>query len=430
MQRSTNRKRILSVSGAIVAATAIVVGLGGCSAGGGSDQGGPTDNLEVFSYWTSGSESDALNALIDDFKAKNPGVKVTNAAVAGGGGSNAQAALQARLAGGNPPDTWQAAPLNGVSQYSDAGLLEDLTSLYKKENWSKVIPQDVIDATAVDGKMYGAVTNVHRSNALWYNEKALADAGVDPASLKSFEDVIALNDTFASKDISTLCVGGNGGYGPRVLFENVLFAALGVDDWKQLFAGKISWDDPKVKAAVQTFVGSIAVWNKDSESLAWNDAIQRLGQGSCAFSAMGDWAYGELMNQGFTYEDDFGYVEFPGSADTFLANADLFVVSNKAKNQINAQNWIKTANSAEAQVDFSKYKGSVPVRSDADVSTLTSYQQETAKLFQSEERSYSFQQGAMAPSAYVLAFSDALVQLTNDHDVKTFIATMKSAATE
>ena len=427
MQRSKRNNKARHLGSALAVTAVASLALAGCSGAGSSN--GPTKALEIFSYWTNGSEAKGLGAMVDDFKKNNPDVKVTNAAVSGDGGLNAQAALQARLAGNNPPDTWQTAPLYGLTQYSDANLLQDLTSLYKKHGWSKNIPADIIDAVSSNGKIYGAVTDVHRSNALWYNVDVIRQAGVDPASLKSLDDVIALKDKFAAQGVSTLCVGNNDGYGSRVLFENTLFASLGVQGYKDLFAGKLKWDDAKVKAAVQTYVDTIPVWNRDNQSLAWHDATQALGDGKCAFESMGDWAYGELLTMGFTYKKTFDYIEFPGSAGTFLANADLFVVSNKAKNSANALKWVETANDAKAQVDFSKFKGSVPVRSDADVSSLSEYQQQTAKLLQTEKRSYSFQQGAMAPAAYVRTFSDALIQLNNSPTkVDDFISTMKSAA--
>src|SRR6516164_7215116 len=68
------------------------------------------NKLEVFSWWTSGGEAAALNALFDVYKKQDPGVEIVNATVAGGGGSAARPVLQTRLAGGNPPDSWQSHP--------------------------------------------------------------------------------------------------------------------------------------------------------------------------------------------------------------------------------------------------------------------------------------------------------------------------------
>lgn len=62
--------------------------------------------LEVFSWWTSGGEAAALQALFDVYSARYPNVEIINATVAGGGGSAARPVLQTRLAGGDVPDTW------------------------------------------------------------------------------------------------------------------------------------------------------------------------------------------------------------------------------------------------------------------------------------------------------------------------------------
>jgi len=61
--------------------------------------------LEVFSWWTSGGEAAALNALFTVYNKQYPGVEIVNAVVAGGGGSAARSVLHTRLTGGNPPDT-------------------------------------------------------------------------------------------------------------------------------------------------------------------------------------------------------------------------------------------------------------------------------------------------------------------------------------
>src|SRR6201981_3343017 len=101
--------------------------------------------LEVFSWWTSGSESAALEALFATYKKQSPGVEIVNAAVAGGGGSAARPVLQTRLAGGNPPDTWQSHPGHELlDQYVDAGQCEAITDLYKTDGWDDAFPKELV----------------------------------------------------------------------------------------------------------------------------------------------------------------------------------------------------------------------------------------------------------------------------------------------
>ena len=98
--------------------------------------------LEVFSWWTSGGEAAALDALFKAVKKADPGIEIINATVAGGGGSAARPVLQARLAGGNPPDSWQTHPgWELLGQYVPANYCEPINDIYQSEGWDKVVPK-------------------------------------------------------------------------------------------------------------------------------------------------------------------------------------------------------------------------------------------------------------------------------------------------
>src|SRR5699024_12710915 len=71
------------------------------------------DHLLLHSFPTRRSsdlEAEALEVLFDAVEPETPGLDIVNAAVSGGGGANAQQALNARLQGGDPPDAWQLHP--------------------------------------------------------------------------------------------------------------------------------------------------------------------------------------------------------------------------------------------------------------------------------------------------------------------------------
>src|ERR1700686_2026999 len=112
--------------------------------------------LDVFSWWTSGGESAALDALFNVYKKQDQGVEIINATVAGGGGSAARPVLQTRLAGGNPPDTWQSHPgWELLGQYVEPGYCEAITDLYKSNGWDKAFPKElVVNLMTADRKIY------------------------------------------------------------------------------------------------------------------------------------------------------------------------------------------------------------------------------------------------------------------------------------
>lgn len=134
--------------------------------------------LEIFSWWA-GDEGPALEALIKLYKQKYPNVAVDNATVTGGAGTNARAVLKTRMLGGTPPDSFQVhAGQELIGTWVVAGRMEDLSSLFKSEGWSKAFPADVIKLISSKGGIWSVPVNVHRSNVMWYNPAKLKEWGV------------------------------------------------------------------------------------------------------------------------------------------------------------------------------------------------------------------------------------------------------------
>jgi glucose/mannose transport system substrate-binding protein len=121
----------VAVTAAAVLALSACGGGGSTDGGAGSDQtgGAGSGELEVFSWWTSGSEADALKVLETAFTTAAPDVTYKNAAVSGGGGSNARTVLATRLQGGDPPDSWQLHPDQDLFSVVEDGSPADITDL-------------------------------------------------------------------------------------------------------------------------------------------------------------------------------------------------------------------------------------------------------------------------------------------------------------
>jgi glucose/mannose transport system substrate-binding protein len=123
--------------------------------------------LEVFSWWVSGREAAALEALFKVYQMHNPGVEVINGAITGNGISAALPVLQTRLAGDNPPDSWQVHPGYELrEQYASAIYYEPVTDLYQSEGWNKVMPEDLLNQLSKGGDIYTVLTGLHRGNVL------------------------------------------------------------------------------------------------------------------------------------------------------------------------------------------------------------------------------------------------------------------------
>jgi len=279
--------------------------------------------LEVFSWWTSGGEAAALDALFNTYQKQYPGTGILNATVAGGAGSAARPVLQARLTAGNPPDTWQSHPgWELLDQYVEPNYCEPITDLYQSEGWDKVLPKALIDMITRDGKAYAVLTGVHRGNVLWYNKKLLAENGIKVGNKMTFSEFFAACDKLKAAGMPALGVGDSGIWASTHLFENTLLGVIGPQGWADLFSGEMKWDDPKVKQAMQYFAKMQDYLNPDHAALTWDQAIKELMDGKVAFTSMGDWADGEFIKAHMKEKEDFGWVSYPGTDGSFIIVAD------------------------------------------------------------------------------------------------------------
>jgi glucose/mannose transport system substrate-binding protein len=385
--------------------------------------------LEVFSWWTSGGEADALNALFNQFKTYNPTAEIINATVAGGGGSNARAVLQTRLAGGDPPDTWQVHPgYELMGQYVASGYVDPITDLYKSEGWDKVVPQGLVDQMSKDGEIYGVLAGVHRGNGLWYNKKVLDGLGITVGATMSIDEFIQIADKVKAAGIDPLCVGDNGVWASAQLFENTLLGVIGPEKYKGLWDGSVSFDSAEVKQAMETYGKMLDYQNADHSALSWDQAIKKLMEGSCVFSSMGDWAYGEFVKAGLKDNVDFGWVSHPGTAGSFMIVADGFVMAKNAPNHDNNVLWLKAVGSKEGQEAFNPLKGSIPARTDVDRAKFGVYHNWSMDSFAKDALVPSVVHGSAAPADFQQALNDATTTFIVDKNVDAYAAALVAAA--
>ena len=390
------------------------------------------NKLEVFSWWTSGGESAALEALLTVYKKQNPGVEIVNATVAGGGGSAARPVLETRLAGGNPPDTWQSHPgFELIGQYVDPGYCEPITDLYKSGGWDTAFPKEmVVNLMTKDRKIYAVLAGIHRGNVLWFNAKLLQKNGIQLSDSLTFDEFFAACDKLKGAGIAPIGVGDSGIWASAQLFENTLLGVLGPKGWVDLFAGTIQWDDARVKGAMRLFGKMLNYINEDHATLTWDQAIQQLIEGKVAFSSMGDWADGEFVKAKLKEKEDFGWVNHPGTSGAFIAVADGFALAKGAPHKEAAMAWLKSIGSKEAQEAFNPLKGSIPARTDVDRSKFDSYHQWSMDSFARDKVIPSCVHGEAAPAAVQQALSDAVTTFMTDRNVDSFANALVQAAKE
>jgi len=386
--------------------------------------------LEIFSWWTSGGEVEALNAIYAIYNRLYPNVKINNAALAGGQGQggNMKALLETRMLGGEPPDSFQVHLGHElIDTHVIAGRMEPLGWLYEEEGWYDVFPEDVVAIASYEGEPYSVPVNIHRSNVLWYRPSRLAEVGVTEPP-KTWDEFFEVAEKLKEKGIPAIAIAeqdANGGFSGHVL-ENILLSVLGADKYRGLFDGTTKWDDPGVTEALEIMNRLYEYANPDYLSTAWGDINDRfVTDDGPAMMIMGDWTHGVLMSKGFK---DYKWSTPPGTENYFMVLSDSFGLPKNAPHRDNAVAFLRVIGSKEGQDAFNPIKGSIPARTDGDRTKYDEYLNSAMDAFASLESTPSIQHGAAASQAFLTDYDIALADLAVNHDVAKAQSLLVAAA--
>jgi glucose/mannose transport system substrate-binding protein len=263
---------------------------------------------------------------------------------------------------------------------------------------------------------------------LFYNKKLLAQAGVaEPGSGYTTSQLVADLGKVKGAGVAALCLGGKDAFASAELFENVLLSVVGADGWKQIASDQFDWSGSQAQSALGTFGQVLDNADPAAGGQTWDQATKKLASGQCAFESFNDSAYGELEADGAVEGTDFGVVPFPGTEKNYLAVVDAFVAGQGAKNGKNAMGFLTVVGSPTTTVAFNKAKGSVPLRSDVDMSSFPPYQRSAAESLRSGTILLSIVHGeAMTPS-FTQGLYDAVSAYVKGRDARAFAQTLSDA---
>jgi glucose/mannose transport system substrate-binding protein len=393
--------------------------------GQGQAQGGAS-KVEVFSWWTGGGEAAGLEAMIADFKVKNPNIEFVNAAVAGGSGTNAKAVLASRLQAQQPPDSFQGHAGAELLDYIKAGQLESLNSFYDEQKLRDVFPPQLVEQISFEDNIYSVPVNIHRSNILWFNPAVLKEAGIDgpPATIEEFiADLKAVKD---KTDKIPISLGAQ--WTADHLLESVLLGSLGTDAYNALWKPGADWNSPAVTKALQDFATIHSYANTEAASTDWQVAAKNVVDGKAAFNIMGDWAAGYFTELKKTPKTDYDWAPSPGTDGTYMWLSDSFTLPKGAPNPDGARAWLTEAASKSGQDAFNPKKGSIPARTDADASLYKDYLAWALEQWKTNKLAGSMWHGVTVNNAWHTDIDTAVGLFLQNKDVPGFQKALADAA--
>ncbi len=188
-----------------------------------------------------------MQAVLDGFKAKNPGVTIKYKAAKDPG-----QVITTAVQGGNPPDI-AALPSPGLMKgFVTQGALKPIE--FAKSDIAANFSADWLKFGTVNGKLYGLFFKGANKSTVWYNVKAFEDAGVEPPA--NWDDFLAAAKTLKASGVPAYSIGGSNGWTLTDLFENIYLRTAGPDKYDQLQNHEIPYTDASVKEAL-TEMGKI-----------------------------------------------------------------------------------------------------------------------------------------------------------------------------
>ncbi|MEM6460308.1 MAG: ABC transporter substrate-binding protein [Pseudomonadota bacterium] len=367
------------------------------------------EDVEVLHWWTSGGEAAALNVLKDDLSGQ--GIGWQDMPVAGGGGTQAMTVLRARVTSGNAPTAVQMLGFD-ITDWAKEGALADLNSIADQNQWSDVIPSALQKFATHDGKWVAAPVNVHSTNWVWANKKIMDELGISQP--QTWDEFVAAMQKAKDAGYVALAHGGQP-WQDATIFDAVAMATGGTDFYQKAFVelDEETLGSDTMKQAFDRMATLRGFVDDNFSGRDWNLATAMVINDEAAFQLMGDWAKGEFLNAGKTPGQDFLCYRFPGTQQQVTFNSDQFAMFDQAGNVSDEQAALANAIlSPGFQIAFNKVKGSVPARTDLDVSDLDACGQQGYEEFKAAAQSGnlfgSFAHGHANPAAIKNAMYDVI----------------------
>ncbi|MBL8698283.1 MAG: carbohydrate ABC transporter substrate-binding protein [Alphaproteobacteria bacterium] len=381
---------------------------------------------EVIHWWTSGGESAAVKVFADQF-AKAGGTWIDTAIA---GGVNARTAAINRVVGGKPPTAMQFNTGKQFDELVENNMLADLDDVAAEGNWKKVVPPAFIDAVSRKGKIYAVPINIHGQNWLFYNRAVFEKAGVQAPA--TFDELLAALEKIKATGVVPLAFSGQKNW-ERLLFNTALVGTAGRDVFLTVYGKR---DDalvrgPAFKQAAETFIKLKSYVDAGAAGRNWNDATAMVITGKAGMQFMGDWAKGEFISAGLTPGKEYGCTVV---GQGYMMGGDVFAFARTSDAaQVRAQKTLaKVMFAPDTQIAFNAKKGSIPIRTDVDGSSLDVCAQAGMKMVADPARQVP-DINLVAEPALVGALDDVISEFWNapsprvDAFIAKFAQTLKSA---
>ncbi len=323
--------------------------------------------LTAISQWSAGSDGAAITALGKKFEEHGG---VWQHSPVPGFTTEMMNKLRAQIMAGDPPACSQ---LKGpeIGAWSKIAPTVNLDAIVAAAGYEKVVAPDLARLHKPGGKWSALPLQIYSTNMLFLSKRAMDKAKADKTPV-TWADFNALAEKMKAGGVAHPIANGGTRPDDGQKFE----AALAGISPAAYRAACMNLDEkalrgPEMKAAFAQ-VRKIADWmDPNTAAQHFSTNLQRFIAGDMGMLIMGGWAQGVLVNAGFKLDD---FMIVPGPSDNakpvFLLNADAFIFWQRKEADLQAGQKLmaELVMDPAIQTMYSQITGSIPVRTDVDLS--------------------------------------------------------------
>jgi len=309
-----------------------------------------------------------MTEAVKEYEALNPGVKVElpfleNEAF--------KAKLTTLLQSSDAPDVFHSWGGGVFYEQAAAGVLRPINDVISQEAKDAQGTAGVSAFTAPDGNIYGIARDVAEV-ILWYNKGLFEQAGVDPASLETWDGFLAAVQKFKDAGITPLALGAKDRWPAHFWWSKLVVRLAGQDGFNAAAKGEgEGFAAPEFVKAGELFLQLAALepWQQGFEAATYGDASGYFGDGKAAMHLMGDWDYGAMKDNSASKagipDDQLGILPFPtieggkGDPTDTLGGLSGYLFSRNASDE--AVKFIEWYNSKPVQEKFANANFYIPI---------------------------------------------------------------------
>lgn len=340
--------------------------------------------LEVTHWWTSPGEAAAVAEFARVFEEQTGHTWVDSALA--GSGTGANPVIISRIIGGDPMGATQMNTGRDAEELIQAGLMRDLTDIAEEMKIEEFyVDPSLLESCTFEGRIYCFPVNIHSWDWLWLSTAAYEKIG-QPVP-KDWNEYVA--SWPALEEAGILPFGLASGWPiagvPGVLLSGLGGAelALAINRDKDVEAVR-GPEFRKVAEAMDAIRNAIS---PDEMVPSFADVGNQLLAGEAAGNIHGDWLQGDLQIAGGVPGEDYECLPALGLGDQLSGGGDSFffpvLPEGTDPEVIEAQaDLARILISPDAQLAFNLKKGSMPIRTDIDLSQANPCMQKALALLE------------------------------------------------